>query len=135
MTRESQAISIAIDCPYARAYALLAEPQNFAQWAEGLGQSLVQRSDGRWFAATPEGAAEVRFSPVNDFGVLDHWVHLPGGAVVYVPMRAIAIGEGACEVTLTLLRQPGMTDEKFAEDAAWVKRDLARLKRLLEGQD
>jgi hypothetical protein len=38
----------------------------------------------------------------------------------------------ACEITLTLFRQPTMTDEQFAADAAWVRRDLATLKSLLE---
>lgn len=128
----SQTLSIAINCSYADAYAFLAEPANFAQWAEGLGQSLARRSDGRWFAETPDGTAEIQFSPVNDFGVLDHWVHLPDGAVVYVPMRVIDLGKDGCQASLTLLRQPGMSDEKFAADAAWVERDLTRLKERLE---
>ena len=36
---------------------------------------------------------------------------------------------------LTLFRGPGMTDETFARDADWVRRDLAALKRLLEHVD
>jgi len=38
-----------------------------------------------------------------------------------------------CEVTLTLSRVPGMSDEKFREDADWVRQDLERLKRVREG--
>jgi hypothetical protein len=34
---------------------------------------------------------------------------------------------------LTLFRQPGMSDEKFAADADWVGRDLLAAKKLLEG--
>jgi hypothetical protein len=30
-------------------------------------------------------------------------------------------------VALTLFRQPGMSDEQFAADADWVRRDLAAL--------
>ncbi|UYW25920.1 hypothetical protein OKC48_22015 [Methylorubrum extorquens] len=63
---------------------------------------------------------------------MDHWVDLGDGRVVYVPMRVIANGEGS-EVMLTLFRQPDMSDEKLAEDEAWVRRDLASLKRLAEG--
>jgi hypothetical protein len=48
-------------------------------------------------------------------------------------MRVIANGAGS-EVTLTLFRQPDMSDAKFAEDAEWVARDLRRLKDVLEGR-
>jgi hypothetical protein len=62
---------------------------------------------------------------------MDHWVRLDAKRTVYVPLRVIENGDGA-EVMLTLFRQPGMTDEKFAEDADWVRRDLERLKALAE---
>lgn len=57
---------------------------------------------------------------------MDHWVEL---ADVYVPLRVIANGEGA-EMQLTLFRLPGMTSDKFEEDAEWVRRDLDALKSL-----
>jgi hypothetical protein len=38
----------------------------------------------------------------------------------------------ACEIALTLFRQPTMTDAQFAADADWVRRDLAALKAILE---
>jgi hypothetical protein len=34
--------------------------------------------------------------------------------------------------TFTLMRLPGVSEEKFHEDALWVERDLLRLKQLLE---
>lgn len=46
-------------------------------------------------------------------------------------MRVIANGEGS-EVFFTLIRQPEMSDEKFAQDAKWVEKDLGILKGLLE---
>jgi hypothetical protein len=81
---------------------------------------------------TPEGPAEVRFTPRNEFGVLDHFVRTRAGVEVYVPMRVIRNGDG-CDVVLTVFRLPGMSDEKFEQDAAWVRRDLATLKAALEG--
>jgi len=50
---------------------------------------------------------------------------------IHEPMRAISNGD-ATDVVFTLFRQPGITDEQFAADAAWVERDLAALKNLLE---
>jgi hypothetical protein len=53
------------------------------------------------------------------------------GPEVYMPMRVLPNGEGA-EVLITVFRQPGVSDEKFAEDTHWVRRDLEALKTLLE---
>ena len=49
---------------------------------------------------------------------------------IYVPLRIIQNGDGA-EVLLTLFRQAGMSDSKFAADAEWVGRDLLALKTLV----
>ena len=130
MTYESRTISVAINRPWREVYDFACIPENFPQWASGLANSL--RRDGEvWVAEAPEGLVEVRFSPRNDYGVLDHHVVLPGGAEIYIPLRVIANGDGA-EVALTLFRLPDMTDEIFARDAAWVAKDLAKLKALLE---
>jgi len=111
-------------------YDFLADPANMPQWASGLGKGIEQ-IDGKWLADTPEGKLEVRFAPVNDFGVLDHEVVTASGESVFVPMRVVANGDG-CELTFTLFRQSGMSDDKFNEDTAWVTRDLETLKTLLE---
>jgi hypothetical protein len=46
-------------------------------------------------------------------------------------MRVIANGAGS-ELIFTLFRLADMSDEKYAEDAEWVMRDLNALKQLLE---
>ena len=51
-----------------------------------------------------------------------------------VQLRVLFANGDSCEVTFTLFRLPGMDDEKFTADAAWVKRDLQKLKDLLEAQ-
>ena len=51
---------------------------------------------------------------------------------MYVPVRIVANQEGSV-VMLTLFRQPQMSAGKFAEDKAWVRKDLASLKALAEG--
>ncbi|ADQ85405.1 conserved hypothetical protein [Methylovorus sp. MP688] len=63
--------------------------------------------------------------------MLDHWVYPDDDNEIYIPMRVIANGNAA-ELMFTLFRQPGISDEQFAEDEAWVLRDLANLKSLLE---
>ena len=117
-------------------YDFLHRPVNFPLWASGLASGIRPAPDASpgndWLAAGPEGEVRIRFSPCNDYGVVDHWVFLAGGQVVSVPLRVIANGSGS-EVTLTLFRLPEMSDEIFTRDADWVRRDLARLKEVLEG--
>ncbi|MBU2407763.1 MAG: SRPBCC family protein, partial [Gammaproteobacteria bacterium] len=84
-----------------------------------------------WDLQTPQGAARIRFSPANDFGVLDHWVTPDGMAEIYLPFRVIDVRPGICEFQFTLLRQPTMDDAAFERDAAWVARDLEALAQLL----
>ena len=138
MTHETRHLSVTVQRPIEEVRAYLADPLNFSQWASGLADGLVPLpddgagSDPTLFAAqSPQGEVTVRFSGANDFGVADHWVFLPDGTTVYVPLRAVANGEGA-EVSLTLYRQPSMDDARFAADGDWVRRDLDRLKAVLE---
>jgi len=130
MTRETRHLSVYIERPLSEVYAFTANPANLPRWAPGLGGGVVE-VDGTWFVETAEGRARVTFAPENGYGVLDHEVLTPAGETVYVPMRAVAEGDG-CEVVFTLRRSAWMTDTDFERDAALVNGDLARLKKVLE---
>ena len=123
-------LSISIDVPFERAYRYAREHEHFMEWAAGLANSL-HKSEHGWVADTPEGEAEVLFSPPNDYGVLDHRVQLRGKAAIDIPLRMIANGDGT-EVLFTLFRQPDMDDAAFERDASLVQADLAALKLVLE---
>ena len=128
---ESRTISISIARNWQHVYEAVWRPQDFTRWASGLSKSPLERDDADWWKAEgPDGPIRIRFSDHNAFGVMDHYVDLGAGTVIYVPMRIVANGEGA-EVLLTLFRQPGMSDEKFAADAEWVARDLLALRALI----
>jgi hypothetical protein len=130
MTRESGHISEWIDRPADDVYEYAGAPDDLPQWARGLGSS-VEKIDDRWFAETPEGRVGFAFVQPNEYGVLDHYVTMPSGEVVYNPMRVIADAR-ACEVVFTLRRPSGMNDEDFRADADAVAADLARLKQVIE---
>jgi hypothetical protein len=130
MASQSRHIAESIGASAAAVYAYAADPANLPGWAPGLCSS-VQNIGGQWFAESPMGRVGLAFAPPNAFGILDHHVSLPGGEVVYNPMRVIADGDGS-EVVFTLRRQPGMSDAEYDRDAAAVAADLARLKRVLE---
>lgn len=120
--------SITIDRDWRSLYEAVWRPEVFAEWASGLAESNLRPDGDGWAADGPEGPVRIRFTPHNDYGVMDHFVETPAGEV-HVPMRIVANGRGA-EVMLTLFRQPDMTDERFAADAKWINRDLARLRSL-----
>ncbi len=127
---ESINISVDIRCPFDRANDFLSRPENFPAWASGLGTSLARRGE-TWIAQTPEGPVHVSFTPPNAFGVIDHTVTLSSGQAIRIPLRVIPNNDG-CHVVLTLFRPPGMNDDRFTADADWVRRDLAKLKSVLE---
>ena len=127
---QTQTFGIFIARPYELVCGFLAEPQNFPRWASGLAMGLELTADG-WVGDAPQGRVKIRFSPLNAFGIADHWVTLPTGEDVYVPLRALPHGAGT-EVILTLFPLPSMSDADFAADAAIVLRDLASLRDLLE---
>lgn len=130
--RESLTLSVSIACDWQQAYEAVWQPQDFQRWASGLSQSHLEREDtGWWRTQGPDGPIRIRFSEHNAFGVMDHYVDLGNGLEIYVPMRIVENADGA-EVLFTLFRQADMTDDKFAEDVAWVERDLGELKALLE---
>ncbi len=123
-------ITVSINRPPAEVYAFASKPENLPKWASGLGGS-IKNVGGEWIADSPMGKIKIRFTKLNDLGVLDHDVILESGEKFHNPMRVVPNGEGS-EVIFTLFRQPDMTDEKFEADAQWVEKDLTALKSLLE---
>jgi hypothetical protein len=132
MTSRSRHISERIARPADEVYDYAADPASLPQWAPGLGSS-VEKIDGQWFVETPQGRVGFAFVQRNEYGVLDHYVTLPSGEVVYIPLRVIADGSGS-EVVFTLRRRPGMSDQDFEADADAVAADLSRLRQVLEAR-
>ncbi len=130
MTLEAHFISVTIRQPFSEVNEYLAAPQNFEQWAAGLGRGF-RRDGADWVFNAGDGLARIRFTERNPYGVADHTVYPPDSGEVYVPLRAVPNQDG-CEVTLTLFRQPGMTPQQFQADQDAVRRDLEKLKAILE---
>lgn len=128
---QSRIIHLSVEKPWAQVYGFASDPQNMPRWAAGLGGGL--KPDGNdWIAnGGPLGEVRVNFAPANEFGVIDHVVTLPDGLKVYNALRVTPNGSGA-EVSFTLLRLDGMTEEQFEQDASAITADLETLKSLLE---
>lgn len=127
---EAHHVSVSIRRSVPDVYRFASEPRNLPRWASGLG-GAIRNESGEWIAEGPLGTVQMRFAAPNELGVLDHEVVLPTGEVVHNPMRVVPNGTGS-EVVFTLFRQPGVTDEKLAEDREWIRKDLQALKELLE---
>lgn len=130
MPYNSLTLSITLNRPAHAVYDFIAPPENFPLWASGLCTSIRQ-INGAWIAEASHGQTRVCFTERNAFGILDHYVTLASGAEIHIPMRVIANDTGS-ELIFTLFQYPDMSDEKFAEDAQWVRSDLKRLKDLLD---
>jgi hypothetical protein len=130
MTFMAKHITVSIERSAAEVYEFASNPENLPQWAGGLSGSIKKVGD-EWIAEAPMGTVKVNFAERNKFGVLDHEVTLASGIKFYNPMRILQNDDGS-EVIFTLYRQAGMSDQKFADDAQSVQRDLNKLKTLLE---
>ena len=131
VTYPSKQITISINKNINEVYQFMSTPENMPRWAAGLSQSQMVKSGDEWIADSPMGKIKVRFAEKNKFGVVDHDVTLPSGEINHNPLRVVRNGEGS-EVIYTLYRLPKVTEADFEKDAAAVKKDLEKLKSLME---
>ena len=132
MLAECKTLTVSIARGADEVYAFVANPENLPRWAKAFCQA-VRKSGSEWVITTPVGEMKVRFAERNAFRVADHYVTAAPGVEIYVPMRVLPNGREGSEVVFTLFRQRDMSDAKFREDMDLVQRDLAELKRVLEG--
>lgn len=123
-------INISINCSASKVYEFASNPANLPRWATGLSGS-INNINGEWIAESPMGRIKIKFADKNKFGILDHEVTLSSGEKIYNPMRVFPNNDGS-ELVFTLYHRPDMSDKMFEDDAKLVKRDLEKLKNLLE---
>ena len=111
-------VTVSVERPWQDAYDVIWRPEWFPTWASGLSQADLRLEADTWVATGPDGPIRIEFTGHNAFGVMDHTVPNDAGA----------------EIIITVFRYPGMSDEIYVRDVAWVERDLASLKRLLEAE-
>jgi uncharacterized protein YndB with AHSA1/START domain len=130
---ESRTVSISIRRRPEEVYEYLADPANFPKWSIFI--KGIKKEGSEWLATTPESTVRIRFTPRNEFRILDHYVTVSSQIQVYVPMRVLADPENDSEVVFTVFRLPGMSDEQYKDDIGMVLTDLAGLKRVLEDKE
>jgi uncharacterized protein YndB with AHSA1/START domain len=132
-TPASLTLTTSIPRPADDVYDFIRDPSNLPKWATSFCQS-IKNVGGKWIMETPIGPHEIDMVKGNAYRVADHYVKpVDADTETYVPMRVIPNGEEASEVTFTLNQTPDMSDARFADDSEMVRRDLATLKKVLEG--
>lgn len=127
----SLTITISIDRPHRDVYEFLAEPRNLPTWTTGI-QRMEHRQGNDWAAILGDRELIFRYTPRNEYGVLDYSIRGPGEDRPHVvPTRVFANDAGA-ELTITHYQRPGMTDDEFQSEAEWIRADFLTLKALLE---
>lgn len=129
--RRSHTISLSINRPFLDVYDYLVRPRNYQNWAAVEPGTFKPLADGDWEGLMAHGLRHIRFSPPNNFGVLDHAIFVPGEEPVYMPMRVMPNQEG-CEVVLTFFGRDDLDDAAFDSAVEWIRVDLLGLKSLLE---
>ncbi len=128
----SRTISLAIDRPCPDVYAFLSDPGSLVLWTGGLIHApLLPAGNAVWTTRYEGKSVSIRFTPPNDFGVLD--IHLSGPDIAerYYRVRVFPNGEGT-ELCCTVLQRPDEDDAHFASECEWLRVDLKVLKSYLE---
>ena len=121
---------ISINAPIERVFSFIADASNWPQWAIVNVKSVKRVDDQWWDMETPAGMAKLRIRPNEEFGILDHDFNASDASWT-VPARVVPNGSG-CEFMITFFQPPSFTKEFFEEQAAFVDRELAQLKSLME---
>jgi hypothetical protein len=129
ITHPVKHITVSINKPARDVYQFASNPENFPKWVKFV--KSIRREGDIWVAESSLGTIKIKFTPQNEFGVIDHRVTLANGNTVYNPMRILENDKG-CEFIFTLFRLPGRSDQEFNEDAQAVTNDLHQLKEIME---
>ena len=130
MAMSVRTVEVVIERDADAIYAYASRPETMPLWASGLAIGLRPAGD-HWIASGPLGTVKIFFTPLNDLGVMDHTVVTETGVTTYNAFRVIPNGEAAI-VLFTLVQQAGTDDASFTRDRNWVRKDLTRLKAILE---
>jgi hypothetical protein len=130
MTYPVRNINISMNRSADEVYQFASNPENFPKWVAFV-KSVTHQGKDIWLGKTDLGDIKIKWTPANDFGIMDHQVTLPTGETVNNPMRVISNNNG-CEFIFTLFRMPNRTEKQFMEDAEAVTQDLQKLKEIME---
>lgn len=129
-----ETIAVPIRRDYDACYAQLSDPWNYPRWSPIPDARFepVDDSERKFRVDLPRGRRILRFSPQNDYGVLDYAVHSEEGAHETTAfLRLVPNGEG-CVLVALYSKPDDVDDAQFDSDMEWVANDLKAIAAALE---
>ena len=126
--------TVAIARSYEDAYGFLRDPRNYPKWSPVPGANFERASaDGLdWLVDLPRGRRILRFSPPNEFGVLDYHVLSEAGAHEYTAPLRLLRNEAGSVLVAVYFQRPGQDDAAFDSDVEWAANDLKAVAAVVE---
>lgn len=125
-----ETVSLMLDAQAEDVYAFIAKPENLPHWAPNLCEATTKLGD-QWLLQTPAGPVKFCFTEPDTFGVLDHRLTLASGEEIFVAMCVSTQAKGS-EISITVPRDPALSEQQFAQDLQRVEQDLYTLKCIVE---
>jgi hypothetical protein len=135
---KTRIIQISIARSYEDAYAIISVPRNFLLWSPILETRFEPRGNSGldWLVDLPSsGTAILRFSPPNQFGILDYTILKENEAHVRTTAMRLVRNEDGCELVALFFQVPGQDDDAFDSYTDWARNDLMVLKSVVEAHD
>lgn len=132
--RNSVVVQVSINRRYHEAYAILADPQNYPLWSP-VAETIFEPvgDDGlSYLVELPRGRRILRYSPPNQYGVLDYMVIEEGKDRGPVTSLRLVPNEDGCELFVVFFQRPDQSDEQFASDVEWARADFNAVKLVVE---
>ncbi|MFD1254397.1 MULTISPECIES: hypothetical protein [Devosia] len=128
----SRTLSLAINRPYAEAYAFLSNPANILLWTDGVRDMQLRQASGYvWHSRYFGQDVQLTFTPPNALGVLDLAVAVEGRLPRVHHIRVFPNGKGT-ELCLTIIQTADESDDQFSSECEWLRTDLQVLKAYLD---
>lgn len=132
---KSRVFTIPMHRKYAEVYGFLSEPANFVLWGGAVpGTDMRHLTGTDYVVSLPRGQRVMRFTPFNEFGVLDYEVFMEGESKGPVTPVRIHPNQEGCEIVFTWFQRAGVSDEQFESEAEWAYSDLLRMKAYIEAR-
>jgi len=130
-TMPTQTVAVSVDADPTEMTKYLADATTHPEWAtEFFSDGAEEAGDGTWSMNVPRmgGPVRVKIDAVTALGVIDMYL-APEGTPFGppLPIRVLPNGDG-CDVTFTLARFPGQSDEDWADGVTSMQRELENLK-------
>lgn len=125
----SDTVSVTIGSAPHEVYNFVSDINHWPQFSD-FAPSVTEKN-GYWIIHSPQGDVVLKPYFYPDLSILDHLVTLPSGQEVLIPYRVVPNEQGS-ELIMTNFQAPGDSDQAYAEQLEWMKKELLTIKDILE---